>query len=97
MLSKIQVVFFGKVSKVAKRFFGLFSLVDDLISVSKNDLLNMGYLYFIGAAEVEISSGNRESPERFSDFPDEKHEEPSCSKTNILYIKNFISQPISYI
>ena len=62
MLSKIQVVFFGKVNKVAKRFFGLFSLVHDLISVSKNDLLNMGYLYFIGAAEVDISSGNRKSP-----------------------------------
>ena len=68
-----------------------------LISISKKDLLNVGYLYFIGAAGVEIRAGSRKSPERFSDLPDGKHQEPSGSKPNILYSKNFITQHIGFI
>ena len=58
-----------------------------LISVSKNDLLNMGYLYFIEASGVEIRAGSRKSPERFSDLPDAKYQKPSGSKTNIFISK----------
>ena len=68
-----------------------------LISISKIDLLNIGYLYFIGAAGVEKRAGSRKSPGRFSDLPDGKYQERSGSKTNIFYSKNVINQHISYI
>ena len=68
-----------------------------LISVSKRDLLNMRYLYFIGAAGVKIRSGSRKLPERFSEIPAGRYQEPSDSKANVLYSKNFITQHISYV
>ena len=57
----------------------------------------MRYLYFIGAAGVKIRSGSRKLPERFSEIPAGRYQEPSDSKANVLYFKNFVTQHISYV
>ena len=57
----------------------------------------MRYLNFIGAAGVKIRSGSRKLPERFSEIPAGRYQEPSDSKANVLYSKNFITQHISYV
>ena len=57
-----------------------------IILVPKRDLLNMTYLYFTGAAGVEIWAGRQKSPEGLSEPPAGKHQEPSRSKYYIFSI-----------
>ena len=51
-----------------------------IILVPKRDLLNMTYLYFTGAAGVEIWAGRQKSPQGLSEPPAGKHRETSRSK-----------------